>query len=181
MLGQNPDEVIHDELTKLSQTLVDRIRENLVSKDQWFDQSTLAQSIIALPIEQVAGGYMLSIQMPSYAKFVDSGRGKGSVGGEGIRRLQEWVSRRGIPTPLRIKVAVKTKRGMKFYNRSFKNTIEARNAIAWGAAMNIKKRGYISKGQGFYSEVLDSETLGELFRAMIPQLGEAYTAEIVSE
>lgn len=172
--------IIEDYLTEWAQTVTDQIRQNLVNKDKWFDQSTLAQSIVALPVEQVSGGYLIKIEMNDYGKFVDEGRGKGSVGREGMLRLQEWVSRRGIPTPLHIKVAVKTKRGIKMYNRNFKNTIESRNAIAWGAAMNIKKRGYVSKGKGFYSEIVNDDLLNELSASLGSKYGEIFEAEIVS-
>jgi hypothetical protein len=118
--------------------------------------------------------------MNDYGKFVDEGRGKGPVGREGMLRLQEWVSKRGIPTPLHIKVRVKTKRGIKFYNRNFRNTIESRNAIAWGAAMNIKKRGYISKGKGFYSEIINSDLIEELTISLGAKYGEMFEAEIVA-
>ena len=172
--------MVSDFLMEWAQGVTDQIRQNLVDKDQWFDQSTLAQSIVALPVEQVSGGYLIKIEMNDYGKFVDEGRGRGSVGREGMLRLQEWVSRRGIPTPLRIKVAVKTKRGIKMYNRNFKNTIESRNAIAWGAAMNIKKRGYVSKGKGFYSEIVNDDLLNELSASLGSKYGEMFEAEIVS-
>lgn len=171
--------IIEDYLSEWAQTVTNHIRENLVAKDQWFDQSTLAQSIVALPVESVSGGYLIKIEMNDYGKFVDQGRGRGSVGREGMLRLQEWVSRRGIPTPLRIKVAVKTKRGIKMYNRNFKNTIESRDAIAWGAAMNIKKRGYISKGKGFYSEIVNDDLLNELSLSLGAKYGEVFEATII--
>lgn len=173
------DNVVADFLYEWSVSVTKQIRDNLVAKDEWFDQSTLAQSIFALPVEITGGGYLIKIEMPEYGRFVDSGRGKGSVGREGMTRLQEWVSKRGIPTPLHIKVAVKTKRGIKMYNRNFKNTIEARNAIAWGAAMNIKRRGYISKGKGFYSEIVNDELLQELAVSLGAKYGQLFEAEIV--
>lgn len=173
------EDIVSDHLTEWANGVANLIRENLVSKDTWFDQSTLAQSIVALPTEITSEGYVIKIVMNDYGKFVDEGRGKGSVGREGMLRLQEWVSRRGIPTPLRIKVKVKTKRGIKLYNRNFKNTIESRNAIAWGAAMNIKKRGYISKGKGFFSEVVNGDLLTELTASLGEKYGQMFEAEII--
>ena len=49
-------DLVTDFLTEWSQGVTDQIRDNLVAKDKWFDQSTLAQSIIALPVEAVNGG-----------------------------------------------------------------------------------------------------------------------------
>ena len=173
-------DTVTDFLTEWAQGVSDQIRQSLVDKDAWFDQSTLAQSIVAMPVEITSEGYSIRITMNDYGKFVDEGRGKGSVGREGMLRLQEWVSKRGIPTPLHIKVRVKTKRGIKLYNRNFRNTIESRNAIAWGAAMNIKKRGYISKGKGFYSEVINSSLITELTQSLGAKYGQMFEAEIVA-
>lgn len=171
-------DLVTDFLTEWSQGVTDQIRDNLVAKDKWFDQSTLAQSIIALPVEAVNGGYMITIEMNDYGYWVDKGRNSSSKMPP-IEPIKDWVTKRAIPTPLKIRVAVKTKRGIKMVNRNFKNTIEARDSIAWGVAIAVKRRGYISKGQGFYSEIVNDDMLQELAVSLGAKYGQLFEAQIV--
>ena len=64
-------------------------------------------------------------------------------------------------------------------NRNFKNTIEARDSIAWGVAIAVKRRGYISKGQGFYSEIVNDDMLQELAVSLGAKYGQLFEAQIV--
>jgi hypothetical protein len=171
-------DLVTDFLTEWSQSVMNQIRDNLVSKDQWFDQSTLAESINVLPVEAVNGGYMITIEMNDYGYWVDKGR-KNSSKMPPIQPIKDWVTKRAIPTPLKIRVAVKTKRGIKMVNRNFKNTIEARDSIAWGVAIAVKRRGYISKGQGFYSEIVNDDMLQELAVSLGAKYGQLFEAQIV--
>ena len=173
-------ELITDFLTEWSQLVTNQIRENLVSKDNWFDQSTLAQSIVALPVEVSNGGYTIKIEMNDYGYWVDQGRKKGSVSREGFASIEEWISKRAIPTPLHIKIKVKTKKGIKFYNRNFKNTLESRRSIAFAVTHSIKKKGYVSKGKGFYSEIVNNDLLEELAVSLGSKYGQLFEAEIVA-
>ena len=99
-------DLVTDFLTEWSQGVTDQIRDNLVAKDKWFDQSTLAQSIIALPVEAVNGGYMITIEMNDYGYWVDKGR-KNSSKMPPIEPIKDWVTKRAIPTPLKIRVQLR--------------------------------------------------------------------------
>lgn len=171
-------DLVTDFLTEWAQTVSDRIRNNLVEKDAWFDQSELAESITALPVESDGNGYTVKITMNDYGYFVDHGR-KSSSKMPPIAPIKDWVTKRAIPTPLQIKISVKTKKGMKLVNRSFKNTIEARDSIAWAVAYSVKKKGYISKGQGFFSEIVNNELITELTTSLGAKYGQLFEAEIV--
>lgn len=169
-----------DILEEWANLVTNEIRDNLVSKDAWFDRSNLAQEIIALPIEQTQGGYMISIQLPEYAYWVDKGRNK-SDKMPPLGKLEDWITRRGIATPLRVKVKVKTKKGIRFANRSFKTTLESRKSMAFGIGKKIQKGGYESKGKGFYSEIFNEDRIEELTTSLAAKFGQLFEAEIVEE
>lgn len=174
MPGQSDDKFIYDYLTKWGQTLIDSIRDNLVSKDSWYDQSRLAQGISIAPVEVTNEGYTLVLLMPDYYTFVDSGR-KGSSKLPPLEPIEDWISRRGIRVELVKKV--KTKSG-SFYKRTFRNSLEWRNSVAWGIRKTVAKHGYISKGHGFYSEIVNDELINELVQTLLTNSGEVFTAQI---
>ena len=171
-------DLVTDFLSDWAKSVSDQIRDNLVAKDEWFDQSTLAESIIALPVEATNVGYLITIEMNDYGYWVDQGR-KSSSKMPPIAPIKDWVTKRAIPTPLKIKIAVKTNRGIKMVNRNFKNTIEARDSIAWAVALSVKRKGYVSKGKGFYSEIVNNEMLQELAVSLGAKYGQLFEAEIV--
>lgn len=170
------EDYIFDYLTTWSQNVTDEIRSNLVSKDAWFDQSTLAQSIQALPVEVTTDGYIIRIEMNDYGHFVDKGRkptkqGTRSTGISVQRRLtggDGWIARRRLPVPLQIEI----KKNGKSYIRKFKNINDANRSLSFAISKKIHKDGYISKGYGFYSEVVNDSLLAELSDKLIPLLGE---------
>ena len=174
-LGRNNDEFISDYLTMWAQSLIDEVRGNLVSKDAWYDRSTLAQSINALPVENDGTGFTVQIEMNDYGTFVDEGRRAGKM--PPVEAIEKWWTKRGLPTPLKIQV----KRGIKVYNRSFKTTLEARRAFAWGKAMNIKKHGFKAKGYGFWSEIVNDAKINELAEALANQFGERFDVTVITE
>lgn len=180
---------LQDYLTNWSQKITDEIRDNLVSKDVWFDQSSLAQSIQALPVERVEGGYMVRITMADYGKFVDEGRkptkqGARSLGTTVQRRLaggDGWIARRGVPVPLSIMVNVKTKSGIKKRMHRFKNIQEANRSLSFAISKKIHSNGFVSKGYGFYSEVVNDFALLELSETLTKNLGQEIEATIVTD
>lgn len=168
-------EEIEGHLETWAQLMVEQIRENLVSKDAWFDRSNLAQSIVALPVEQRDGGYVLTIQMAGYAEYVDQGRGKSERGLiSPVESIEDWISRRGIATPLVVKIT----RNGKSFNRKYKNTLESRRSIAFAIANKHKDHGFVSKGLGFYSEIIDGSALLDLSEQLADKFGDKFIAEI---
>jgi hypothetical protein len=165
-----------DFLQQWAQKLTDEIRDNLVSKDTWFDRSQLAQSIVALPVETTSGGFVVKIGMADYGQFVDEGR-DGSDRMPPIEPIEDWITRRGIPTPLVLKIQRKS----KMITRRFANTLEARRSMAFGIANKIQERGFFSKGYGFYSEVITEQNLTKLSESLAERFGEEYVAEIVED
>lgn len=167
------------------------IRANLVSKDAWFDESTLAESITVLPVKETADGYLIRIQMPDYARYVDQGRQptrnrsrslgltvqKRLTGGEG------WISHRGLPVPMVIEIKkngqpVLNKDGSKRVKR-FKNINEANRSLSFAISQKIHKHGYKSKGYGFYSEIFNDGALTELSKRLEPLLGEQIEVQLI--
>lgn len=177
---------IFDHLTKWAQGVTDQIRENLESKDGYFSTSSLAQSIVALPVEKVADGYVLRIEMADYGKFVDEGRGPtktktASINGTVQRKLMGadgWIARRGIPPPMVIQI--KRKDG-KVQTKRFKNINEANRSLSFAIANKIHKHGYKSKGHGFYSEVVNDNLLNQLSEELAPIAGEMFEVSIINE
>jgi len=190
MLGKETDEYVTDYLTQWATGLSQRIRQNLVSKDQWFDQSTLAQSIIVMPVEVIPDGYKVTIQMPDYAQYVDQGRGATKTGSRSLgstvqRKLagsSGWIARRAIPPPMQIMVKRKNSKGeTKTYVKRFKNVNEANRSLSFAISRSIHKYGYKSKGHGFYSEIFNEDELQDLSIALAPVIGEAVDVTILED
>lgn len=184
---------IFDHLTKWAQGVTDQIRENLESKDGYFSTSSLAQSIVALPVEKVADGYVLRIQMEDYGKFVDEGRGvtkkkTASINGTVQSKLHGadgWIAKREMP--LKLEVQVK-KNGTPVFNKDgkprmqrFENINEANRSLSFAIASKIHKHGYKSKGYGFYSEVVNDNLLNQLSEELAPIAGEMFEVSIINE
>ena len=66
-----------------------------------------------------------------------------------------------------------------FFAAAFGDLLRSLVATALGAAMNIKKRGYISKGKGFYSEIVNDDLLNELSLSLGAKYGEVFEATII--
>lgn len=182
------NEVLKKGLDVWATELTAEIRANLVSKDAWFDQSTLAESIDVLPVKETADGYLIRIQMPDYARYVDQGRQptrnrsrslgltvqKRLTGGEG------WISHRGLPIPMVIQVKRKNSKGeVKTYTKRFRNINEANRSLSFAISQKIHKHGYKSKGYGFYSEIFNDGALTELSKRLEPLLGEQIEVQLI--
>lgn len=170
-----------DYLQVWAQDVTDKIRENLVSKDAWFDRSQLAQSIVALPVETTSEGYILKIQMADYGEFVDEGRGpsdKGLI--SPVDKIEDWITRRGINVPIKVTLRRKNSKGiMRKITRNYVDKMEARRSMAFAIATKHKDKGYTSKGYGFYSEVINDNSLNKLTEQLADEFGELFIAEIV--
>lgn len=184
------DDAIQDKLTIWANSLTEKLRENLVRKDAWYDQSTLAQSIVAKPVEVTADGFKVSIEMPDYAEYVDKGRGPTKqskrLGGQTVqRRLQGpsgWIARRRIPPPMQIEIKRTNAKGeVKTYVKKFKNVNEANRSLSFAMSRKIHKQGYVSKGEGFYSEIFNDTTLTDLGKQLIPVLGEQVVVTLLND
>ena len=186
-LGRNNDDFISDYLTMWAQSLIDEVRGNLVSKDAWYDRSTLAQSINALPVENDGTGFTVQIEMNDYGTFVDEGRSstKSSGGNGSVQKNLEgasgWIARRGIALPMVIKVKRQTKNGIKFYERRFKNKIEANRSLSFAISHKVHKYGYKAKGYGFWSEIVNDAKINELAEALANQFGERFDITVITE
>ena len=191
MLGKETDEYVTDYLTQWATGLSQRIRQNLVSKDQWFDQSTLAQSIIVMPVEVIPDGYKVTIQMPDYAQFVDQGRGSTGYGphintGETLRGklagADGWMARRRLNIPLTRTLSRVNKKGeTKTRTIKYENIEAASKALSFAISKSIHKKGYKSKGHGFYSEIFNEDELQDLSIALAPVIGEAVDVTILTD
>lgn len=182
------NEAISDHLSKWATTLSEEIRANLESKDAWYKDSVLAYSIAVLPTQITATGFLVRIQMPEYAQYVDKGRGATRSGSRSIngslqRRLEGgagWISHRGIPPPMVIQVKRKNKKGEeKTYTKRFKSINEANRSLSFAISRSIHKHGYKSKGYGFYSEVFTEQTLNELSAQLAPIIGEELEVTLI--
>jgi len=187
-MAKDLNEVFQDQLTVWATGLSEEIRANLVSKDAWFDQSTLAQSIHVMPTEITATGFLVRIVMPEYAQFVDKGRGATknrarSISGTVQRKLEGasgWIARRAIPPPMVIQVKRKNSNGeVKTYTKRFKNINEANRSLSFAISQKIHKHGYKSKGYGFYSEIFNDGALTELSKRLEPLLGEQIEVQLI--
>lgn len=187
-MAKDLNEVLKKGLDVWATEFTAEIRANLVSKDAWFDQSTLAESIDVLPVKETADGYLIRIQMPDYARYVDQGRQptrnrsrslgltvqKRLTGGEG------WISHRGLPVPMVIQVKRKNSNGeVKTYTKRFKNINEANRSLSFAISQKIHKHGYKSKGYGFYSEIFNDGALTELSKRLEPLLGEQIEVQLI--
>lgn len=160
-----------------AQEMTDKIRQNLVSKDSWFDRSNLAQSIEALPVEKISGGYAIKIQMADYGEYVDSGRGASETGLiSPIEKIENWISRRGIAIQIKTKSS-RLKRNSKMMQRN--PILRARRSMAFAIANKHKDEGFVSKGYGFFSEVISDESLTKLAEGLADKFGGLYEAEII--
>ena len=90
-----------------------------------------------------------------------------------------WIDRRGIKLDLVRKVYNKDTK--KYYTRRYKSTAEANRSFAFGAARNIHKRGFIARGRGFWSEIVNESALTELTQMIATNYGEVFAAEIIEE
>lgn len=187
-MAKDLNEVLKKGLDVWATEFTAEIRANLVSKDAWFDQSTLAESIDVLPVKETADGYLIRIQMPDYARYVDQGRQptrnrsrslgltvqKRLTGGEG------WISHRGLPIPMVIQVKRKNSKGeVKTYTKRFRNINEANRSLSFAISQKIHKHGYKSKGYGFYSEIFNDGALTELSKRLEPLLGEQIEVQLI--
>lgn len=170
-------ETAEEYLQVWAQDVTDKIRDNLVSKDAWFDRSTLAQSIEALPVEKISGGYAIKIQMNDYGEYIDSGRGASETGLiSPIEKIEDWITRRGIA----IVIKPKTKRRSTSKLKSRLSPIlAARRSFAFAIANTHKDEGFKSKGFGFYSEIITDESLEKLAEGLADKFGGLYEAEIL--
>lgn len=170
-----------DFLQVWAQDITEKIRENLVAKDSWFDRSQLAQSIVALPVETTSEGYVLKIQMAEYGQFVDEGRGaseKGLI--SPVEKIEDWITRRGINVPVTVTLRRKNSQGvMRKITRNYVNKMESRRSMAFAIATKHKDKGFTSKGLGFYSEIINDNTLNKLTETLADEFGESFIAEIV--
>ena len=187
-MAKDLNEVLQDQLTIWATGLSEEIRANLVSKDAWFDQSTLAQSIHVMPTEITATGFLVRIVMPEYAQFVDQGRQptrnkSRSISGTVQRKLEGangWISHRGLSVPMVIQVKRKNSKGeVKTYTKRFKNINEANRSLSFAISNSIHKHGYKSKGYGFYSEIFNDGALTELSKRLEPLLGEQIEVQLI--
>ena len=187
-MAKDFNEVLKKGLDVWATEFTAEIRANLVSKDAWFDQSTLAQSIHVMPTEVTATGFLVRIVMPEYAQFVDKGRGatkskSRSIIGTVQRKLEGangWIARRGIPPPMVIQVKRKNSKGeVKTYTKRFKNINEANRSLSFAISHSIHKHGYKSKGYGFYSEIFNDGALTELSKRLEPLLGEQIEVQLI--
>lgn len=180
-MASDTTDFIQDEITAWAQNVVNAIRANLVLKDPFYDDSELAQSIEPI-VTATADGYQLTIVMNDYWEYIDKGRratrtksGTGSV----RKNLLLWISKRGIAPELR-KVMTDKKTG-KSFTRTFKNSLEWRDSVAYAMASKIHKRGFVAKGKGFFSEVWNEESINELLQTLLTKSGEVFVAEILEE
>lgn len=170
----------------------EQIRNNLVAKDNKFDRSTLAQSIIALPIEKTDTGYVISITMNSYGEFVDEGRGatKNKSGSGAVRKglagASGWIAKYDGKSGFQLRMTRVEK--YKKSNGSigqrlikYKNNIAANEAASFAISSKIHKYGYKSKGYGFWSEIVTDEILNDLGSQLILLTGEHYIGELIQE
>ena len=187
-MAKDFNEVLKKGLDVWATEFTAEIRTNLVSKDAWFDQSVLAQSIDVLPVQETADGYLIRIQMPDYARYVDQGRQptrnkSRSLGLSVQQRLEGgsgWISHRRIPPPMVIQVKRKNSKGeVKTYTKRFKNINEANRSLSFAISHSIHKHGYKSKGYGFYSEIFNDGALTELSKRLEPLLGEQIEVQLI--
>lgn len=177
MSGQKDDDFAFDYLTEWGQTMVDAIRNNLVSKDSWYDDSGLARGITILPVETNSEGYTLTIQVPDYAQFVDKGRRAGKK--PPLDPIENWITARSIKLELKRTFISKNKKGIsKPITRTFKNIMDARRSMAFGIQRNIGLHGTKPKGMGFYSEVMNDDAINELIQSLATKAGEVFLVEI---
>ena len=178
--GGNPDDFVFDTLTTWAQNVVNEIRNNLTKKDPFLGDSDLAQSITPI-VERTDDGYVLTITMNDYWKYVDQGRKPTRSSGNGAVRknLLLWISKRGIAPQLKQKVL--NKKTGKYYNRTFKSSLEWRDSLSYAIASKIHKRGFVSRGKGFFSEVWQEENINELLQTLLTESGEVFVAQILED
>lgn len=180
-MASNYEDFVQDEITEWAQTLVNAIRNNLVRKDEWYDDSELAQSITP-KVTATPDGYQVVIEMNNYWEYIDKGRkGTRNKSGTGSVRknLLLWISKRAFPLPL-VRTYTDKKTGKQRTQR-FKDTLQARDAFAYAAAANIHKKGFVAKGKGFFSEVWNEDSINELLQTLLTKSGEVFVAEILEE
>jgi hypothetical protein len=178
-------------IEKWANNLTKQIRDNLVSKDAKFDRSTLAQSIVAMPIEVTEDGFRVFIVMNDYGEFVDKGRGAShsSEGGKvrsGLAGASGWIARYdgkgGFNLKMTRVVNVKKANGSIVQRTvKYKNKIAANKAASFAIASKIHKYGYKSKGYGFWSEVVNDNILEGLSSDLLKVTGDNYMIELTEE
>jgi len=189
------NKTIENFLQEWAQSVTDMIRENLESKGEYYRRSTLAQEIIALPVESTNDGYRLVITMPDYGQFIDKGvRGnKTSFAAPQseyefrnkmppVDSIVLWIKKRGD-----INVALSTKKKEKLKSlktRQIKKAFKQRSfdyqvrQVAFAIAKGVQQKGI--RATHFYSEIVNDDLLNELSASLGSKYGEMFEAEIVS-
>lgn len=175
-IGTKESDVLTDSLSELSQEIANAIHASLVGKDKWYEFSSLAQSITALPVESTGDGWRLQIEMNDYYEWIDKGRGATEGGGNGavkksLEGMQGWIAKRGIPLQLNVTVKRKTKHGIKTYNRKLTKA-QANRSLAFLISRKIHKHGYKAKGYHFLQDVLNGDMLQDINIRLTKALGE---------
>lgn len=193
-MAKDLNEVIKPLLEQWATEFTAEIRANLVSKDAWYDSSTLAQSIAILPIKNVNGGYVITIQMPEYAKYLDKGV-KGSKESSKapnspyqyankmppVDKIQLWISKRAF---VKLELSDKNKSlHEKLKSKKVKKAFKQRTlnsqyrSLAFAISHGIKNKGI--KATNFYSDIFNDEKLTELSKRLEPLLGEQIEVQLI--
>jgi hypothetical protein len=183
MSQRSADEFIYDEITAWSQMVTDELRQSLRKRDPFLGDSDLAQSIYP-EVKETNVGFEVTIHMNNYWRWINDKRGRTTNNGtgqvrKGLEGVSGWVAKRGIAVRLVQKVL--NKQTGKYYTRKFKSSAEWNKSMAYAISRKIHSKGFVSKGRGFYDEVINDDTINELVQTIATKYGEVFVAEIVSE
>jgi hypothetical protein len=167
--------------------MTDDLRNNLSSKDAYYQKSELMQSIATLPLNIQGTKFIMSIEMNGYADYLNKGVSgiknkfdspyafKFQSVSDGFRdNLKRWITKRGFPLESRYsktKDLTKSKRAEK--------QIDEKTQMAYAYGMVIKRDGI--EANHFIDEVYNTKSIEQFGKSLAKMMGRRIKVSITNK
>jgi hypothetical protein len=158
-------------------SMSDQLKANLSSKDKYYNNSDLKQSIGVLPFNVNGTRFTMSIELNYYADYLNKGvsgvKNKFdspysfktlSVNHDFRDNLKRWITKRGF----KLKSRYSQTRNLTKDKRKEKQ-IDEKTQMAYAMGVNIKKKGI--EGNHFIDEVVTDEAMSKFGDSLADLIG----------
>jgi hypothetical protein len=158
-------------------SMSDQLKANLSSKDKYYNNSDLKQSIGVLPFKVNGTRFTMSIELNYYADYLNKGVSGVekkfdspysfktlSVNNDFRDNLKRWITKRGF----KLKSRYSQTRNLTKDKRKEKQ-INEKTQMAYAMGVNIKKKGI--EGNHFIDEVVTDEAMSKFGDSLADLIG----------